>query len=305
MPDLLKRFDMISRMFQSLKGFAQFISVERGFMLFMFSVAAKLLIDGKLVWPQAIYLGILVFCGWSAVDAINNICDVDLDVKSDPFRARYTKSLGKGGIAIYLLFCVLTLTLSYLTNIPLLLVLVLSGGAVGLLYSAPPIRLRLTKLKPAVNFSVGAIPVLLAASPSNLLTVKVWSLVISLGLATAVYSLWADLADYSSDLTHQARTLPILLGYKQGMYATIFAGYSLALLMAFVGVVFALGPAYYTVLAALVVFLSIRLVLEHLVLFGDDLNLMNSLGKTLARDFVIIAIIQTTNMMVATYLKGT
>ena len=78
-------------MFQDLRGFAQFISVERGLMLFMISVGTTFLMSQALVWPAALFLGVIVFCIWSAVDAMNNICDMDLDVLSDPIRAKFTK----------------------------------------------------------------------------------------------------------------------------------------------------------------------------------------------------------------------
>ncbi|MBE3115747.1 hypothetical protein IMZ68_00940, partial [Candidatus Bathyarchaeota archaeon] len=64
-------------MFQDLKGFAQFISVERGLMLLMISVGATFLMGEAFAWPAALFLGVTVFCIWSAVDAMNNLCDVD------------------------------------------------------------------------------------------------------------------------------------------------------------------------------------------------------------------------------------
>ena len=64
-------------MLQDLRGFAQFISVERGLMLFMISVGATFLAGGTFAWPAALFLGVIVFCIWSAVDAMNNLCDVD------------------------------------------------------------------------------------------------------------------------------------------------------------------------------------------------------------------------------------
>jgi len=91
-------------MLQDLKGFAQFISVERGLMLFMISVGTTFLMGQALVWPAALFLGVIVFCIWSAVDAMNNICDVDLDVLSDPVRAKFTKKLGKSGFFIAFAF---------------------------------------------------------------------------------------------------------------------------------------------------------------------------------------------------------
>jgi len=55
-------------MFQDLKGFGQFISVERGLMLFMISVGATFLTGEAFAWSAALFLGVIVFCIWSAVD---------------------------------------------------------------------------------------------------------------------------------------------------------------------------------------------------------------------------------------------
>jgi 4-hydroxybenzoate polyprenyltransferase len=87
-------------MFQDLRGFAQFISVERGLMLFTISVGTTSLMSQALICPAALFLGVIVFCIWSAVDAMNNICDMDLDVLSDPIRAKFTKKLGKFGLFV-------------------------------------------------------------------------------------------------------------------------------------------------------------------------------------------------------------
>ena len=78
-------------MFRNVKGFAQFISVERGLMLFMISIGVTFLMVGSLAWSTALFLGIM-FCIWSAADAMNNIFDQQLDELSDPDRAQFTKS---------------------------------------------------------------------------------------------------------------------------------------------------------------------------------------------------------------------
>ena len=68
--------------------------------------------------PKAIYLGLVAFCGWSGVDAINNVYAVDLDVKSDPFRSAYTRNLGDLGRYIFLIFFILSISLGVITGIP-------------------------------------------------------------------------------------------------------------------------------------------------------------------------------------------
>ena len=98
-------------MFHNVRGFAQFISVERGLMLFMISVGVTFLTAQSLAWSQALFLGLVVFCIWSAVDAMNNLCDVDLDLLSDPLRAQFTKKIGKLGLFITLAFTGISLGL--------------------------------------------------------------------------------------------------------------------------------------------------------------------------------------------------
>ncbi len=293
-------------MFRSAKGFAQFISVERGFMLFTMSMGATFLIKENIAWLQAIYLGFIVFCGWSAVDAVNNIYDADLDVKSDPFKAEYTKNLGKLGLCIFIFFSALSISLGVLTGIPLVTVFVLAGIFVGVLYSVPPFRLRQTIYKPLVNFSVGAVPVLIVAAFYNVFSVEVWLLMALIGITTAVNSLWEDLADYTSDFDTRARTMSIVLDFKTALYVTIALGYCLLPLMVLIGILFHLNMLYFLVLAALVAYLSRRLIQKRSVLFGkekDNKELMLELGDIFAKDFVVIAIVQMTNIMLSSYLK--
>ena len=292
-------------MFRSLTGFGQFISVERGFMLFMISLGATFLIEKNLSWFQAIYLGFIVFCGWCGVDAMNNIYDVDLDAKSDPVRAEYTKDIGRIGVCVSILFCALSISLGIITWIPLVPVLTLIGILVGVSYSVPPFRLRQTICKPLVNLSVGAIPVLMVAALSSVFSASVISLVFLIGVTTAVNSLWEDLADYASDSNSRARTMPIVLGFERGLYLTIVMGYCLIPFMVLVGILFQLNTLYYLVFSALVTYMSLRLIQKRSVLFGksrNDKESVRKLGETLAKDFVIIAILQTTNLMLSSYL---
>lgn len=293
-------------MFRDLKGFAQFISIERGLMLFMISFGATFLTFDSLVWLHAVYLGLIVFCIWSGADALNNIFDVDLDVESDLFRSEYTRKLGKHGVVIAIFFAVSSLGLGIITMIPSVILSIAAGILFGVIYSAPPFRLRQTSLKPVVNFTVGAIPVLLVAAFSHNFSISTLILILLIGITTAVNSLWEDLADYISDFSNGARTLPIILGLRKGLLITVLMGYSLIPLMILVGILFQLHQIYYLVLIALTTFISIRLYQKRSTLFGNHKNdterLLNT-GDILAKDFVIVAIIQTLLLMLSSYLK--
>ncbi len=288
---------------QTVKGFGQFISIERGFMLFAIAVAATLLVEDRLGWAEAVYVGLIVLLGWSAADAMNNLCDIELDEKSDPFRASYTRNLGKLGFILCLGLGALTLVLAIASNVPLVIAFILLGIVAGIMYSVPPFRLRQTVYKPLVNFSVGAIPVLIAAAFSGAFSSKIWSLVFLIGVTTAVNSLWEDMADYASDLHTGARTMPIVLGIRRGLFVTVVAGYCLVPLMVLVGVMFQLNILYYLILSALGAYVSYRLIRERSVLLGKDTDAFLGLGKILAKDFVILAIIHTTNLMLSAYLR--
>ena len=293
-------------MFPNATGFAQFISAERGFMLFMISMGATFLIKENLGWLEAIYLGFIVFCGWSGVDAINNICDADLDVKSDPLKAEYTRNLGRLGLCISIFFSSLSISLGVITKIPLVTVFILVGIFAGVLYSIPPFRLRQTIYKPLVNFSVGAIPILIVAAFFNVFSAEVWALMLLIGITTAVNSLWEDLADYASDFDTRARTMLIVLDFKRGLHVTIVLGYCLVPLMVLVGILFRLNLLYFLVFTALVAYMSLRLIQNRSVLFGDlgdNTEPILKLGEIFAKDFAIIAIIQMTNLMLSSYLK--
>jgi 4-hydroxybenzoate polyprenyltransferase len=84
-------------MLRDVKGFAQFISVERGLMLFLISIGVTFLMAQTFAWHAALFFGALMFCIWSAVDAMNNVCDVDLDRLSAPPRANFSKRIGRVG----------------------------------------------------------------------------------------------------------------------------------------------------------------------------------------------------------------
>jgi 4-hydroxybenzoate polyprenyltransferase len=293
-------------MFQDMKGFAQFISVERGLMLFMISVGATFLIVQSMQFLQALYLGLTVFCIWSAVDAINNVCDVDLDVLSDPMRAQFTKKIGKLALFIVGGFVALSLALGAVTMIPYVLLFVGVGLFFGVLYSVPPFRLRKTACKPIVNFTVGAVPVMIVAGFFGVFSVSVLALVVLIGVTTAVNSLWEDLADYASDFGSGSRTVPIILGFRKGLFLTIIMGYVMIPLMVAVGFLFQLGWVYYGALAGLTAFISVRLVQKRRALTKahlTDMTKLHKLGIVLAKDFVIIAILFTFSLMLSSLLK--
>jgi 4-hydroxybenzoate polyprenyltransferase len=293
-------------MFQAVKGFAQFISIERGLMLFMISVGAVFLAAQTLAWTTAIYLGIMVFCIWSAVDAINNVCDVDLDALSDPLRAQFTKRLGKLGLLVVAGFSALSLALGAVTMVPFVLLFVGLGIVFGVLYSVPPFRLRKTAYKPVVNFTVGAVPVMIVAAFFNVFSLNMFSLVLLIGVTTAVNSLWEDLADYASDFHSGSRTVPIIFGFRKGLFLTIIMGYVMIPLMVFVGLLFGLGWVYYASLFGLAMFVSLRLIQKRVTLFQSskaDAKKLHKLGELLAKDFVIIAIVFTLSLMVSSLLR--
>jgi 4-hydroxybenzoate polyprenyltransferase len=293
-------------MLQDVKGFAQFISVERGLMLFLISIGATFLTAQTLAWPAAIFLGVLMFCIWSAVDAINNVCDVDLDRLSDPHRANFTKKLGRVGLLIVGVFVVASLLMGAATMMPYVVLFVAMGIGFGVLYSVPPFRLRKTAYKPIVNFTVGAVPVLIIAAFFDVFTLNVLALVLLIGVTTAVNSLWEDLADYASDFSSGSRTVPIIFGFRKGLFITIIAGYTMLPMMMLVGVMFNLGWVYYASLLALAAFISLRIVQKRVTLFQNDqadATRLHKLGEILAKDFVIIAIVFIFVLMVSSLLK--
>ena len=268
-------------------------------------MGATFLITRSAILPEAIYLGFVAFCIWSGADAMNNVYDVDLDVKSDPFRSDYTRNLGDLGRYIFLIFFILSISLGVITGIQLVTVFVVLGVFAGVVYSMPPFRLRQTIYKPVVNFSVGAVPVLIVAAFFNVFSVQIMVLTFLVGISTAVNSLWEDLADFKSDLGAKARTILIVLGVKRGIYLTIFLGYCLIPLMILVGILFQLTLLYFGIIAVLISYLSIRIVKNRQVLFGGsntDLASMLKLGEMFAADFVIVALVFTINMMLSGYL---
>jgi 4-hydroxybenzoate polyprenyltransferase len=294
-------------MIQDIRGFAQFISVERGLMLFMISIGATILAGQAFSLTSALLLGTLVFCIWSAVDAMNNICDVDLDVHSDPDRAQFTKRLGRAGLAVAVIFSGLSLALGAITLMPYVVLFTGVGLFFGIVYSVPPFRLRKTPLKPVVNFTVGAVPIMIIAAFFNTSSLNVISLVMLIGATTAINSLWEDLADYESDYHSGSRTVPIILGFHRGLLFTVAMGYTLLPLMVIVGVLFQLPLIYYIALMGLASFITLRLVQKRRTVFsgGADTAKLLRTGTLLARDFVIVAVVFTLALMLSSILKIT
>ncbi len=292
-------------MLQDLRGFAQFISVERGLMLFMIVVGATFLAGGTLAWGTALLLGGMVFCIWSAVDAMNNLCDVELDVLSDPHRAYFTKKLGKIGLLIAACFTALSLALGAVTLMPFVVLFVALGLVFGVLYSVPPFRLRKTAYKPLVNFTVGAVPMLIVAAFFNAFTLNVLALILLIGVTTAINSLWEDLADYASDFNSGSRTIPVILGFRRGLLFTVVAGYSMIPLMVWVGVLFELPLVYYAALSGLSCFITLRLIQKRQTLSNSEAPkpALFKLGEVLAKDFVITAIVFTLSLMLSSLLR--
>jgi 4-hydroxybenzoate polyprenyltransferase len=275
-------------------------------MVFMIAVGAAFLIGETLAWPSALYLGLIAFCIWSAADAINNIYDVDLDVLSDPFRAQFTKRLGRFGLLIALAFTVLSLALGAVTLLPNVLLFIGLGIGFGVLYSAPLFRLRETAYKPIVNFTVGAVPVMIVAAFFNVFSVNVLTLICLIGVTTAINSLWEDLADFASDFNSGSRTIPILIGYRRGLILTVIVGYSMIPLMILLGMLFELPMVYYVALIGLAGFVTIRLLKNRGTLLntgGEDSDELFGLGKVLAKDFVVVAIVFTLALMLSSLLK--
>ncbi len=82
-------------MITNLKGYAAFLAIQRGLMLFIVTLGGAFLIGGSGALPSVLFLGLIVFCFWSFSDAINNIYDKELDAVSDPERSEFTENWGK------------------------------------------------------------------------------------------------------------------------------------------------------------------------------------------------------------------
>ncbi|PVX26617.1 MAG: hypothetical protein CW716_05670 [Candidatus Bathyarchaeum sp.] len=185
-------------------------------------------------------------------------------------------------------------------------VFIFVGIVAGVVYSVPPFRLRQTILKPLVNVSVGAVPILIVASFFNIFSFELLVLVLLIGLSTAANSLWEDLADYESDFAANARTLVVVLGFKRGFFITVLVGYLMVPLMVLVGILFQLSLLYFVILGVLIAFLSLRLIQHRNALFRSkniESDTLLKLGEAFAKDFVIIALVHTANLMINGFLN--
>jgi 4-hydroxybenzoate polyprenyltransferase len=186
------------------------------------------------------------------------------------------------------------------------LLFVALGIFFGVLYSVPPFRLRKTKYKPIVNFTVGAVPVMIVAAFFNVFSINIVALILLIGVTTAINSLWEDLADFASDSNSGSRTIPVIMGFRRGLLFTVIMGYSMIPLMILVGVLFQLPLIYYGALTTLACFITFRLIQKRQTLFKEDkadTKKLFKLGEVLAKDFVIIAIMFTLSLMLSSLLK--
>jgi hypothetical protein len=182
-------------MINSLKGYAEFLAIQRGLMLFMVTLGGAFLIGGSTSLHPALLLGAIVFCFWSFSDAINNIYDKELDAISDPKRAEFTEKLGKKAYFITCLFAGLVFSLGALTLNWSVFFVISVGMLLGFVYSAPPIRLRTTIVKPLVNFVFGGVAIFISAAYFWVFTLNVLVLTLFFGIVTTVNSIWGDLAE--------------------------------------------------------------------------------------------------------------
>ncbi|RJS88974.1 hypothetical protein CW700_06020 [Candidatus Bathyarchaeota archaeon] len=290
-------------MLDSLRGFSLFISLERGFMLLMITFGAVILIGRGLCMVHLLHLGLIVFLGWCGVDAINNIFDMELDRASNGFRAEFTERLGVLAPVLSLAFLSLSLGLGLVTRVPNVSLLISLGVLFGAVYSVPPLRLRQTILKPLVNMSVGSIPVLIVSAFYRAFSIESSLLSLLVGVTTGVNSLWEDLADYASDLGSRARTFIIVFGLRRGIYLTLLLGYLLLPLMILVGLMYRLPLLYYLILGGLTLYITLRILQRRKHLSEKELRTLLEIGRLFARDFVLVAVVHTTNLMMSSYLK--
>jgi hypothetical protein len=83
-------------------------------------------------------------------------------------------------------------------------------------------------------------------------------------------------------------------------------GYVMLPLMVLVGMLFQLPIVYYAALATLAGFITLRLIQKRHTLFKDNganNTKLFKLGETLAKDFVIIAVVFTLSLMISSLLK--
>lgn len=292
-------------MINSLKGYAQFIAIQRGLMLFMVTLGGAFLIGGSTALFPGLLLGAIVFAFWSFSDAINNIYDKELDAISDPERAEFTEKLGKKGYFITYLFLGLAFFLGALTLNWAVFVVISVGILLGFVYSAPPTRLRTTLVKPLVNFVFGAVAIFISSAYFGVFNLNVLLLTLLFGIVTSVNSIWGDLADYQSDKNSGAKTLPVILGFRNGLFITVILGCILIPIMANIGLMYSLSFVYYIILAVIASYILINLFLNRKRLSKNKENTHEqiSLGTLLTKDFVKITLIFSLTFMVCSIIR--
>lgn len=292
-------------MMTNLKGYAEFLAIQRGLMLFMITLGGAFLIGGSNSVLPALLLGVIVFCYWSFSDAINNIFDKELDAISDPKRAAFTEKLGKKGYLITYLFAGLVFILGALTLNWAVFVVISVGMLLGFIYSVPPLRLRTTVVKPLVNFVFGSVAIFISGAYFGVFTFNVLVLTLLFGIVTTVNSIWGDLADYQSDKNNGAHTLPVILGFRNGLFLTVILGCILIPIMTNIGLMYSMSFVYYIILATIASYILINLFLNRKALSKNKENTHEqiSLGGLLTKDFVKITLIFSFTFMICSIIR--
>jgi 4-hydroxybenzoate polyprenyltransferase len=274
-------------------------------MLFVVTLGGAFLIGGSTALLPTLHLGVIVFCFWSFSDAINNIYDKELDAISDPKRAEFTEKLAKKANYITYLFLGLTFFLGALTLNWIVFAVISVGMLFGFIYSAPPIRLRTTVVKPLVNFVFGAVAIFISGAYFGVFTLNALILALLFGVVTAVNSIWGDLADYQSDKNSGARTLPVILGFRSGLFLTVILGCMLIPIMTYIGLMYSVFFVYYFVLAAVASYILIKLFLKRHMLSKNKENTpaQLSLGGLLSKDFVRITLIFSFTFALCAFIR--
>ena len=96
------------------------------------------------------------------------------------------------------------------------------------------------------------------------------------------------------------------MGFRHGLIFTVIMGYVMVPLMILIGILFELSVVYYAALIGLTSFITIRIYKNRQILLNkdkEDTGELFKLGKILAKDFVMVAIVFTLALMLSSLIK--
>ncbi|CAG0973729.1 Homogentisate phytyltransferase [Planctomycetaceae bacterium] len=215
--DVLAAYVRLARPFTLL---APSLGMVSGGIVAWFAVPQERLVDARVLTANLILGAVAAALLNAASNAMNQVFDLDIDRVNKPDRPLTSGAISLRGALVFSavaagLALVLAALCSSFTGRPDVLVLFIAAAVFSVLYSAPPVRM---KLRGWLANGTVAIPrgVLLKVAGwslcASMVSLEAWYIGMILGLFLFGATTTKDFADITGDAAYGVRTLPVVYG---------------------------------------------------------------------------------------------